>query len=438
MNQDSTTESDRTRAAGTVASPAIAAAQQYPAAGIRAFLLALLSASIAINLVDRQALSVVAPVMRDALHFTNTDYAYIVCAFQVGMFLGQVPAGALMDRIGTRLGLALAFVAWSMANAAHAFAGTLVVFVVLRFFMGFSECGNYTGGIKAIAALFPPKRRAFSGGVFNAGAQLGAVLAPPLIVWTTVKMGWRMAFVVPSVLGMLWLIPWLGVYPRKGVESRRPPTIPSDIGVLDLIRNRKVLGLFLLRMLSGPLVSFYWYWLPEYLRTGRHMSFVMIGLLAWMPYVFGTLGNLAGGQVSDWLTSKMPLDRARKTGFTIGLGLAALSLLLPLLSSDALAIGVICVVVFGNNWVAATYIATIGEMFPSNLVGRVNGIAGAGDSGAGVVTMLLTGIVVDRWSYLPVLIAAGVLPLLALAAFLAVVRKIEPVSLDALRRHQHA
>ena len=190
----------------------------------------------------------------------------------------------------------------------------------------------------------------------------------------------------------------------------------------------------MLRLLSGPLVSFYWYWLPEYLRNGRNMSFVTIGLLAWLPYVFGTLGNLAGGWMSDRLASSLPLDKARKVGFTIGLGLASLSITLPLVTANWLAIAVICLVVFGNNWIAATYIATVGEMFPSSVVGRVNGIAGAGDSGAGVVTMLLTGIVVDRWSYFPVLMAAGVLPMLALASIFIFVRKFELVTLDKIVR----
>ena len=393
----------------------------------RNLLLALLSSSIAINLIDRQTLSVVAPVMRSELHLSNTEYAYIVTAFQIGMFLGQVPAGAMMDRIGTRLGLALAFMAWSAVNAAHAAANSLRVFIGLRWLLGVSECGNYTGGIKAIASLFPPDKRAFSGGVFNAGAQLGAVIAPPLIVWITVKLGWRMAFILPSLLGLIWLIPWLAVYPKDRAEKRKETVAEPGVGLLALIRNRKVVGLFLLRMFSGPLVSFYWYWLPEYLRTGRRMSFVAIGLLAWLPGVFGMLGNLAGGYVSDWLASRFSLDSARKMGFTIGLCLAALSMTLPLCSNDIVAILLIGMVVFGNNWLAATYIATVGEIFPPNVVGRVNGIAGAGDSGAGVVTMLLTGIVVDRWSYFPVLIAAGVLPLLALASVLLVVRRIEPV-----------
>ncbi|HWB83793.1 MAG TPA: MFS transporter [Bryobacteraceae bacterium] len=408
--------------------------REYLPLRLRNIVLALLSTSIAINLVDRQALSVVAPVMRAALHFSNTDYAYIVCAFQVGMFIGQAPAGAIMDRIGTRLGLALAFIAWSFVSAAHAAAGSLLVFIALRFLMGLSECGNYTGGIKAIASLYPPEQRAFSGGIFNAGAQLGAVLAPPLIVWITVKMGWRMAFVLPSLLSLIWLVPWLRVYPKDRTPAQQGPGGAADIRIFDLARNQKVFGLFLLRLFSGPLVSFYWYWLPEYLRNGRQMSFVMIGLLAWLPYVFGTLGNLAGGWVSDRLAVRLPLDRARKLGFTIGLGLAALSMTLPLMHKDWMAIAIICLVVFGNNWIAATYIATIGEMFPSSVVGRVNGIAGAGDSGAGVVTMLLTGIVVDRWSYFPVLIAAGVLPILALASIFIFVRKFELVPLDTIKR----
>jgi ACS family hexuronate transporter-like MFS transporter len=205
--------------------------------------------------------------------------------------------------------------------------------------------------------------------------------------------------------------------------------VDSGIGLRDLIRNHKTIGLLLLRVFSGPLTSFYWYWLPEYLRTGRRMSFVAIGLLAWLPYVFGSLGNIAGGYVSDRLSSPLGIDRALKSGFTIGLGLSALSMTLPFMTNDILALAIICLVVFGNNWCAATYIASVGEIFPSPVVGRVNGIAGAGDSAAGVVTMLLTGVVIDRWSYLPVFIAAGVLPLLALASILLVVRKIEPVSL---------
>jgi ACS family hexuronate transporter-like MFS transporter len=396
----------------------------------RWFVLALLSASMAINLVDRQVLSVLAPVIRDQLRLSNTGYSYIVCAFQCGMLLGQAPMGAFIDRVGTRRGLALIFAAWSLINAAHALAASLAVFVGLRFLMGLSECGNYSGGIKAIVGLFPAERRSSAGGIFNAGAQLGAVLSPPLIVLISQKLNWQMGFVLPSLLGLIWIVPWLSVAPEDRDDRARVGDSTPQVPFAALIRNRKVAGLILLRIFTGPLVSFYWYWLPEYLRSGRKMSFVTIGLLAWLPYLFGCLGNIAGGWVSDKLVRLgNSVDQARKIGFTLSLGLSALSMTLPLVHSDALAIAVICVVVFGNQWVAAHYIASVGDMFPPSIVGRVNGLAGAGDSASALLAMLLTGIVVDHFSYTPVFIAAGILTLLAIAGVFVVLQRIEPAQI---------
>ena len=397
----------------------------------RWLIVGLLSASIAINLVDRQILSVLAPVLRERLHLTSTQYSYIVSAFQLGMFVGQVPVGAFMDRVGTRIGLASIFMAWSMISASQALAASMGVFVVLRFLMGVSQCGNYTAGIKAIAGLFPAARRSSAGGLFNAGAQLGSVIAPPLIVFITIRLGWQMAFVLPSTLGLLWLLPWLAKFPeqqRRGAAASQDAA--SQVRMGQLMRNRKVAGLFLIRVFSGPLTTFYWFWLPEYLRTGRKMSFAMIGLLAWLPYLFGSLGNVVGGLLTDKLVRYTgSVDSARKIGFTLSFGLSALSATLPLVRSDLLALAVISAVLFGNQWVAATYIATVGDVVPHTLAGRVNGIAGFGDSGSTLVAMLLTGIVVDHFSYTPVFIAAGSLPLLAMASVFFVLRRIERAQL---------
>lgn len=391
----------------------------------------LLSASIAVNLIDRQVLSVVAPVIREHFALSNTHYSYVVFAFQLGMFLGQIPAGILMDRVGTRRGLVAILVGWSLFNGLHALAGGVAGFVLLRFLMGLMECGNYTGGIKTIAGLFTAERRAMAGGIFNAGAQLGSVVAPPLIVAITLHLGgWRMAFILPSVLGVLWIVPWLAAFPSDGRARAvsRTPSRPIALG--ELSRNRQVLGLLLLRVCSGPLASFYWYWLPEYLRHGRGMSFAMIGVLAWLPYVFGCLGNLGGGFFSDRLIRRgYSTDAARKVSFTIGSTLSALSILLPFIANDFAAVAVICLIVFGSNAVAATYIGSVGDMFPEFVVGRVNGIAGAGDSASGMVTMLLTGMVVDRFSYFPVLAAASVLPVMVLVMVFLVIRRVEPVQL---------
>lgn len=193
-----------------------------------------------------------------------------------------------------------------------------------------------------------------------------------------------------------------------------------------------MLGLFLIRVFSGPLTTFYWVWLPQYLKSERKMSMVMIGTLAWLPYLAGALGNVAGGLISDRLVRAFgSVDRARKVGFTGAFILSAMSAFVPLAGSIPVALGLISLVLFGNQWVAATYIATVGDTFPAHVAGRVNGLAGFGDSGAALAAVLATGVIVDHYSYTPVFIAAGTLPLLAMASVYFVLRRIEPEPIAA-------
>jgi ACS family hexuronate transporter-like MFS transporter len=395
-------------------------------------ILALLSASMAINLFDRQILSVLAPVIRDSQHFSLTEYGYITAAFQIGMLLGQVPAGSLMDSVGTRSGLGLILILWSLVNSSFALVSGLTGFVGVRFLMGLTECGSYTAGIKAIAGMFPAERRSLAGGVFNAGAQLGSVLAPPLVVYLARTLGWRAAFLLPSLAGLLWLVPWFLVFPRAQVSARNESGPGFKIRLTQLMWKRQVGALFLIRVFTGPLTTFYWFWLPEYLRTGRKMSLEMIGMLAWLPYLFGALGNVMGGFLSDWLVRVTgSVDTARKVGFTLAFGLSTLSIALPLAGSNFAALAIISLVLFGNQWVSATYIATLGDVIPHTLAGRVNGIAGFGDSLSTLVATLLTGIIVEHYSYTPVFVAAGCLPLLAMASVFLLLKRIEMIKVSA-------
>jgi ACS family hexuronate transporter-like MFS transporter len=399
------------------------------AARIRWTIVGLLSSSIAINLIDRQVLSVLVPVLRETLQLSATQYAYIVASFQLGMMVGQVPVGAFIDRVGTRMGLAAIFVAWSLVGGAHALASGVAGFVVLRFLMGVAECGNYTAGIKAIAALFPSTHRSSAGGLFNAGAQLGSVVATPLVVLIATTLGWRMAFVLPALVGMLWLIPWLMLFPeRQAVTAAASGRGDGPVvRITTLIRNGKVLGLFLIRVFSGPITTFYWVWLPLYLRTGRNMPFVMIGLLGWLPNLVGMAGNIAGGFLTDRLVrASGSADRGRKLAFAGAFGLSALSMTMPWVESDAAALALMGLALFGNQWAAATYIGTVGDVVPAQLAGRVNGIAGLGDSGSVLVAQLAIGFLVDRYSFTPVFVGAGIFPILAFASVLFVLRRIEP------------
>jgi MFS transporter, ACS family, hexuronate transporter len=408
----------------------------------RWWIVSLLSASIAINLVDRQVLSVVAPILRDRFSLSDTQYSYIIFAFQLGMLLGQVPAGLFLDAMGARLGFIFIFLSWSVINALHGLARGVAAFVGLRFLLGVSECGDYSGGIKVIAGLFPSRERALAGGLFNGGAQLGSVLAPPIVVFIALHWGWRSAFLLPSSLGLIWLIPWLSLFPREkfalaaakpdGV-TESPPRHVAPVG--KLIRNRQVLGLMLFRAMTGPLTSFYWYWLPEYLRHGRGMTMISIGLLVWIPYVAGGLGNVVGGYFSDVLINRgVGQDGSRKTAFIVGGIFSTLSLSIPEIGSVPLALATICAIVFGNQFMVGPYIAMVGDIFPSGVVGTVNGLGGFADSGMGMITMLLTGIVIDRFSYFPVFIAAGIFPTLAVLSVFLVVRKIAPAELSFLRK----
>src|SRR5207237_5300410 len=227
----------------------------------------LLSASITINLLDRQVLSVLASELRTQFHWSNAQYGYIAVAFNVGMMCGQIPVGALMDRVGTRIGLTMIFLAWSTLSLAHGLAGPgtpieaiataliswipglpalaagLAGFLLLRFLMGLSQCGNYTAGIKALAGLFPAETRARAGGVFNAGAQFGSVIAPPIVVFLASRFGWRMGFVVPAIVSLVWLIPWLATFPDKetmATAALKPaaarPALPEMTAALSLAR----------------------------------------------------------------------------------------------------------------------------------------------------------------------------------------------------------
>lgn len=403
------------------------------------WIVALLSASIAINLVDRQVLSVVAPVLREQLTLSNTQYSYIILAFQTGLLLGQVPAGAFLDRVGARLGLVAIFVAWSAVNALHSLSRGLSSLMGLRFLLGVAECGNYSGGIKVVAHIFDAERRSLAGGIFNGGAQFGAVLAPPVVVLITVHWGWRAAFLIPSVLGLLWLVPWLLISPHdrpqveKSAQPSRIAAKPDHVSLGWLLHQRQVLGLMLFRAFTGPLTSFFWYWLPEYLRHGRGMSLIAIGLLAWLPFLAGGIGNLAGGYFSDALVKRgAGVDRARKTGFAVGALFSSLTVALPFIPGISLALAIICLVVFGNQWMVASYIGAVGDIFPSSVVGRVNGIGGVADSGMVMVTMLLTGVLVDRYSYFPVFIAASVMPALALLSIVLVVKRVSRIAFDAV------
>lgn len=409
----------------------------------RWWVLALLFLSIAVNLLDRQVLSVAAPLLRDTLGISATGYGRIVFAFMLGMSLMQLPAGMLLDRWGPRLGLSVLCVWWSSANMLHALARTVPQFAVCRFLLGMGECGNYSGGLKVIARWFPAEERALAAGIFSSGSLAGPILAVPLVTWLMLRFGWQMAFVATGSLGFAWALAWLLLYrppdsgrrnlvpPASSLRLSEPPGVEQgatgEPSLRRLFQLRQTWGLLVMRALSGPVAQFYWYWLPEYLKRERHLSLATIGLIAWVPYFCGGVGNLAGGWLSGHLIRRgWRIDSSRKFMYVLSALLAALGGLVPLVSSTEVALVLICAAVLGINAGAAVFLASITDIFPERVIARVVGITGLGDGAMSMFLMLVTGIVVDRFSYLPVFLSSACAPIVAAIVFLLVVRRIEP------------
>ncbi|MFB3826351.1 MAG: MFS transporter [Bryobacteraceae bacterium] len=407
---------------------------------LRWWILLLLFLAMTINILDRQVLSLVAPVIRDEFRLSNTQYGTIVFCFLLGMTLAQIPVGMMMDRYGARIGFSLVIAWWSAANMLHAGARTVAQFSLLRFLLGVGECGTYSAGVKAIGQWFPAKERALAAGLFNSGSLAGAVIAPPLIVYLMLHHGWPSAFLIPSLAGFVWIVPWLRLYwepwrhPRLTQAEREAarPAVREEASVSPsigrLLALRPVWGVILMRAFGGPVTHFYWYWLPEYLKRERGMSLEMIGLFAWLPFFSGGAGNIGGGWFSSRLIARgWTVHKARKTALVISVALCLSAVLVPAAPNAAWALALICLASLGINAVAANLMGLITDLFPQRVLARVSGMTGVGDGAMSMTMMQLTGIVVDRYSYLPVFVAAGVFPLMSLASLLLLVGKIRPV-----------
>ncbi len=386
----------------------------------RWLVLGLLFAVTVINFIDRQTVSVLAPVLRQALHLNNFQYGRIVAAFQFGMMTGELPMGALMDRWGVRIGLAGAVLWWSGATSVQALARSGTQLGLTRFWMGTGECGNFSGGLKVVSRLFANRERALAIGIFNSGSMIGATVAPPLIVFLLQHYGYRSAFLFAASLGLLWTPLWWITYRDRTNLSDERATAPTR-PVLQLLRTREVWAVMLCRCFVGPVMQFYWYWIPSYLFSERHLTMGEIGFIAWLPFVLGDVGGIAGG----W--SAAALQRHGFSTYSVrritmyGSGAVCVaSLLVPLVHSIVVAYLCIGVAMMADNFLSANMFAAVTDLFPEREVGRVTGFTGVASGLSGLLFPLLTGLLVDRGSYTPVFFLVALMPLIGTTAlFLA-------------------
>lgn len=384
----------------------------------RWLILALIFTIIVVTFIDRQTMSMLAPILRSVFHLSNTGYGRIVSALQFGMMSGEFPMGWLMDRWGARLGLTAAVLWWSAATGSQVFARTGWQMGISRFWMGSAEGGNYSGGMKTVSRIFPAKERTLAISIFNSGSVVGTTVAPPLIVYLLHRFGFRIALLAPAILALLWTPLWYFLQKQDGARQAAEATDPiAGVPLSRLLSQSSAWAVMFCRMFIGPVMQFYWYWTPSYLYSARHLSLTQIGLVGWIPFFLGIFGGIAGGWSAGWLEARgFSLYSTRRITM-YGSGVACIvSLAVPWMSSATTALIMISLAIMADNFLSANMFAAITDLFPTELVGRATGLTGVSGGLSGLLLPLLTGALVDHFSYKPVFVLIAFMPLLGTIA----------------------
>jgi len=402
----------------------------------------MLLAATTINYVDRQVLSVLAPFLQERFSWSEQQYSNIVFAFQTAYAIGLLCAGAVIDRLGTRIGYALAIGIWSLAAMSHALAASVLGFAMARFALGIGESGSFPAAIKTVAEWFPQRERALATGIFNSGSNIGAILAPLLVPVVTAAFGWQAAFLFTSVLSAAWLIGWLATYrtpdrqPRLSAAERdyigHEPPATRRVPWLSLLRHRQAWAFLVGKFMTDPIWWFFLFWLPKFLHSQYDLSLLELGPPLIAIYVCADAGSIGGG----WLGGRLlrngwSVNRARKTAML----LCALAVVPVLFATRAhhmwVAVGIIGLATAGHQgWSANLYTLT-SDLFPRAAVGSVVGVGSFAGAVGGMLIAKLVGFLLGvTGSYVPVFLLASSAYLLALLLVHLLAPRMQPAQLD--------
>ena len=412
-----------------------------PISNLRWWIGGLLFASTVINYLDRQTLSVLAPYLKQQYQWNNQNFATIVIAFRVAYSIGQTIAGRLIDRIGTRKGLTITVIWYSIAAMLTSLAGGLRSFAFFRFLLGAGESANWPAATKAVAEWFPKKERGWAVALFDSGSSIGGAIAPLLVIGLYKYFGgWRPAFIITGTLGFLWLGAWRMLYhppeshPRIS-ESEREMILRDRAEVVeqnqtsqrttrwrDLIKLPQTWAVIAARTMTDPVWFFITDWFPIYLVTkGINPE---QGLLAfWIPFVAADLGNFFGGGLSSWLIRRgWPVIKARKAVVVFG-GLGMTLLIPTIFTSSLLALaGLFAVSTFAYASFSTMALVLPSDLYPSESVATVSGMSGTGAGVGTIVSTFLIGYVSDHYSFEPILITASFIPFVGMILVLLLIR----------------
>lgn len=392
---------------------------------------ALLFLGSTVNYIDRGTIAILSPHLQAEFQWSESDYGKIVAAFQAAYAIMMLVSGGVIDWLGTRLGYTLAMLWWSLATLGHALARGIASFRLARFMLGAGEAGNFPASIKAVAEWFPKKERALATGIFNAGTNIGAVVAYPVVGWLFERWGWQAAFIGTGILGfgcvVLWLIiyrlperhPWITPAEREELrrheaedEGAAEPRIPWS----KLLGRREAWGFTLAKFMTDPIWWFYLFWLPKYLTQGRGLSMAMMVRYGNIPFLAALGGSVAGGWLSGWLMKRgWSVNWARKTA------MAACALLMPaaivagFARSPWVALAFISVATSAHQGWSANLFTLTSDIFPKRDVASVVGLGGFAGAVGGWIIARVAGYVLQWFhTYLPLFVVASVMHPLAM------------------------
>jgi ACS family hexuronate transporter-like MFS transporter len=414
-------------------------------------IVALLFIAIGINYIDRQMIGILKPTLAAELKWSETDYANIVFWFQCAYAIGFLTFGRMIDKVGVRVGYALAFTVWTVASIGHGLISTVTQFALARFTLGFGESGSFPASLKAVSEWFPQKERAQATGIFNAGTAMGPIITPLLVPAITLAWGWRAAFISIGLVSCLWLVAWLLMYRRPHEHPKVSPEelayIQSDntpvsakpapaatISWFKLLRFRETWAYAAGKFLTDPIWWLYLFWLPDFLGKTYGLNLKTFGPPLIAIYVLADLGSVLGG----WGSSKQMkngrgANRARKTTMLI-CALAVIPIVTTqFISSMWLVVAIIGLAAAAHQAWSANLMTLPSDMFPKEAVASVIGIGGMAGAMGGMLMTTYNGYILDVFkSYQPIFIVAGSAYLVAIVVIHLLTPRLKPVTLDRI------
>jgi MFS transporter, ACS family, hexuronate transporter len=372
---------------------------------------ALLFIATTINYVDRQILSLVKPILDVELGWSNEEFGIVNAVFQGAYGLGLLFFGWFVDRYGVKVGYAVSIIGWSLAAMGHSFVSTVTGFMVARASLGISEGGNFPSAIKGTAQWFPKRERAYATSIFNAGTNVGAIVAPAIVPWIAYTYGWQMAFIIAGVAGLLWLLLWIPLYDApersKRVRAAERELIESDredvnetqkVSWLRLLRYRQTWSFIVAKFMTDPVWWFFLIWLPDYFKKTRGLDIKESWIHLVTIYVIVTILSIFGGWVIGYLNKQgWTITRARKTGMFV-FALCVIPIFLVAQVGEWSAVLLIGLAGAAHQAWSANLYTTVSDMFPKKAVASVIGIGGMAGATGGMLFPVFSGRLLDNFT----------------------------------------